>query len=67
VYRPELLLNCKNDWAQSGTEHPRFKLAPILRRAMQAQQVSGEYFSGQWTDVGTPERLVELDQRLRAL
>jgi MurNAc alpha-1-phosphate uridylyltransferase len=65
VYRPELLLNCKNDWAQPGTQHPRFKLAPILRRAMQAQQVSGEHFTGQWTDVGTPQRLAELDQALR--
>lgn len=65
VYRPELLLNCKKEWSQPGTEHPRFKLAPILRRAMQAQQVSGEHFTGQWTDVGTPERLAELDQALR--
>jgi MurNAc alpha-1-phosphate uridylyltransferase len=65
VYRPELLLNRKNEWSQPGTQHPRFKLAPILRRAMQAQQVSGEHFTGQWTDVGTPERLAELDQALR--
>jgi MurNAc alpha-1-phosphate uridylyltransferase len=66
VYRPELLLNCKIEWSQPGMEQPRFKLAPILRRAMQAQQISGEHFTGQWTDVGTPQRLAELDQLIRS-
>lgn len=65
VYRPELLLQRQSEWAQAGTAHPRFKLAPILRKAMLARQVTGERFNGQWTDVGTPERLAELDQALR--
>ena len=42
------------------------KLAPLLRQAMQAGKVSGEYFSGQWVDVGTPERLGLLDQQLES-
>jgi len=42
------------------------KLAPLLRQAMQAGQVSGEYFSGQWVDVGTPERLELLDKQLKS-
>ncbi|GKT12674.1 MAG: N-acetyl-alpha-D-muramate 1-phosphate uridylyltransferase [Thiomicrorhabdus sp.] len=33
------------------------KLAPILRKAMQAQTVTGELFEGFWSDVGTYERL----------
>lgn len=41
------------------------KLAPLLRQAMQAGKVSGEYFSGQWVDVGTPERLELLDKQLK--
>ena len=41
------------------------RLAPILRAAMEAQQVSGELFSGRWEDVGTPQRLAALDQTLR--
>lgn len=61
VYRPELLLQCQHEWATASDSHPRFKLAPILRRAMHAQQITGELFTGQWTDVGTPERLAELD------
>ena len=42
------------------------KLAPLLRQAMQAGKVSGEYFPGQWVDVGTPERLELLDQQLKS-
>jgi MurNAc alpha-1-phosphate uridylyltransferase len=44
----------------------RFPLAPILRAAMARGLVSGEHYRGQWTDVGTPERLAELDRELRA-
>lgn len=40
------------------------KLAPLLRVAMAAGKVSGEYFSGRWIDVGTPERLKRLDDAL---
>ncbi len=64
VYRPELLLNCRSQWQQQETAHPRFKLAPILRRAMADQAISGEHHHGRWTDVGTPERLAELDRAL---
>ncbi len=42
----------------------RFALAPLLRKAMQANQITGEYYCGQWVDVGTPQRLHELDQQL---
>ncbi|TWH64431.1 MurNAc alpha-1-phosphate uridylyltransferase [Azomonas agilis] len=34
-----------------------FKLAPLLRQAMSAGQVTGEHYLGHWIDVGTPERL----------
>lgn len=36
-------------------------LAPLLRRAMDAGRVSAELFTGDWTDVGTPERLAALN------
>lgn len=42
----------------------RFPLAPLLRDAMRARQVSGEHYSGAWYDIGTVERLAELDRRL---
>lgn len=36
-------------------------LAPILRAAMDNELVSAELYTGQWTDVGTPERLLQLN------
>lgn len=40
-------------------------LAPILRQAMDAGQISGECLQTHWVDVGTIERLQELDQQIR--
>ena len=36
-------------------------LAPLLRRAMDNGRVSAQLYTGRWTDVGTPERLAELN------
>ncbi len=52
VYRPELFIRCRPG---------RFPLAPILRSAAANGEISGEYFLGRWVDVGTVERLRELD------
>lgn len=35
-------------------------LAPVLRQAMRGGQVQGEHHTGDWLDVGTPERLSQL-------
>jgi len=69
VYRPQLLA----DWHEHADEdagvaangRPRFRLAPVLRAYMDAGQVTGEHHAGRWTDVGTPQRLAELDAQLR--
>lgn len=37
-------------------------LAPLLRQAITQGLVSGEHHAGAWVDVGTPERLSDLDQ-----
>jgi MurNAc alpha-1-phosphate uridylyltransferase len=37
------------------------KLAPLLRMAMKQNKVSGEKYTGPWHDVGTPQRLEELN------
>jgi N-acetyl-alpha-D-muramate 1-phosphate uridylyltransferase len=58
VYRPALFA--------SVTRGDKAKLAPLLRAAMTTHQVSGEFFSGRWEDVGTPERLAALDNELNA-
>lgn len=39
-------------------------LAPILRQSADIGLVSGEIFEGAWLDIGTPQRLNELDQSL---
>lgn len=43
-----------------------FKLAPLLRQAMAIGQVTGEHYRGRWVDVGTHERLAEVEQLLGA-
>ena len=59
IYRPQLF---------AGIERGRpAKLAPLLRAAMAAGQVSGELHGGRWVDVGTPQRLAALDAELRSL
>lgn len=65
VYQPSLL----HDWQSvigpvEGTP-PRFKLAPLLRAAMARGLVTGQHHRGRWTDVGTPQRLQQLDLQLR--
>lgn len=43
-----------------------FKLAPLLRAAMARGQVSGERHAGRWVDVGTLERLAEVEWLIEA-
>jgi len=57
VYRPELFGGCAD-----GV----FKLAPLIRAAARDGRASGELHDGEWMDIGTPERLAELDRRLRS-
>ena len=52
IYRPEFFVDC---------DPGRFPLAPMLRRAADADLLSGELYEGFWRDVGTPARLSELN------
>lgn len=40
------------------------KLAPLLQQAISQGLVTAEHHRGSWHDVGTPERLYELDRQL---
>jgi len=54
LYHPDLF---------SGLEPgQRAPLGPLLREAMQADRVTGAHHHGLWMDIGTPERLAELDR-----
>ncbi|MBI2397885.1 MAG: nucleotidyltransferase family protein [Xanthomonadales bacterium] len=55
VYRPELVrLHAPG----------RFSITPLLTAAAGVGRVSVEPHQGEWEDVGTPERLADLDRRL---
>ena len=56
VYRPELL---------QGHAPGKFSIVPLLRAAMRAGMVTGVQHHGRWSDIGTPQRLAELDAGLR--
>lgn len=43
---------------------PCYPVAPLLRQAMASDRVAGTHHHGEWVDVGTPERLEALNQRL---
>lgn len=49
-----------------GCTEGAFKLAPLLRKAMADGQVTGEQLRGQWVDVGTHERLAEVETLIEA-
>lgn len=55
ILHPQLFANC---------EPGAFKLAPLLREAMHQGLVTGEHHRGRWVDVGTHERLAEVEQLL---
>lgn len=55
LQRPELYAD-----APAGA----FPLWPLLREAAIRGQVSGEIHGGRWSDVGTPQRLEELERTL---
>jgi MurNAc alpha-1-phosphate uridylyltransferase len=57
VYSPSLFAGCRPG---------AFALAPLLRDAMAQGRVGGAHHRGHWLDIGTPERLAELDRLLRA-
>ncbi|RUO80692.1 mannose-1-phosphate guanylyltransferase [Idiomarina tyrosinivorans] len=40
-------------------------LRPFFQQAIANDQLAGSYWHGQWTDVGTPERLQQLAQQLQ--
>lgn len=54
IYEPALF---------AGLPHGKQPLAPLLRNAMQNNKITGEKHPGEWQDIGTPQRLDELNQQ----
>jgi len=68
VYRSELLSDWRTvigDTQGAKQTPPRFGLTPLLRSAMDHDQVRGELWRGAWSDIGTPQRLAQLDAELQ--
>jgi len=61
LYRRALFAPPWCDIAPGNPQGRKAALAPLLRAAMDQGQVSAELYSGPWTDVGTPQRLAELN------
>ncbi|MEO7051077.1 MAG: N-acetylmuramate alpha-1-phosphate uridylyltransferase MurU [Rhodanobacter sp.] len=69
MFRRELLLGWKDVvGATPGVVAvaPSFKLRQVLQPALARGGVTGVRHDGDWTDVGTPARLAQLNQRLHA-
>ena len=56
LYHPDLFANISGG---------KSALAPLLKNAMQANRITGELYQGFWMDIGTPERLEELNALIR--
>lgn len=55
VYQPSLFAN---------VSERKYPLLPLLKQAIAVNKATGQLHRGQWFDVGTPERLQELDNQL---
>lgn len=55
IYHPAMFTGLNND---------KRPLKPLFDKAIAALKVSGEYYPGQWSDIGTIERLNSLEQQL---
>jgi N-acetyl-alpha-D-muramate 1-phosphate uridylyltransferase len=64
LYRKSLFSLPYCDIAAGNPDGVKAALAPLLRIAIAAQQVTGELYTGTWTDVGTPERLSQINMQI---
>ncbi len=68
VYRPSILADWRTvigETADSQRRPPRFSIVPLQKHFMAQGRISGQHHRGQWTDVGTVERLQALDATLQ--
>jgi MurNAc alpha-1-phosphate uridylyltransferase len=52
IYRPELFANCVPG---------HFRLGDLLKQAVTEGQLTGEFYSGFWHNLGTPQQLLDLN------
>jgi MurNAc alpha-1-phosphate uridylyltransferase len=54
VYRSELFTDCPKGI---------FPVAPLIRKAIQANKATGEHYAGIWHNIGTPEQLQDCNNQ----
>jgi MurNAc alpha-1-phosphate uridylyltransferase len=57
LFRPEFFAGCTPG---------RYPLLPLLKRAIAERRLRGQLHRGEFCDVGTPQRLAELEERVGA-
>ena len=63
LYKKEFFDPLWTGMPQGNPQGKAAPLAPLLRTAMDRGQVGASLYTGPWTDVGTPERLMELNSK----
>jgi len=61
LYRRELFAPPWCDIAPGNPQGIAAPLAPLLRRAIDAGLVGAQLYAGTWADIGTPERLAQIE------
>lgn len=56
IYHPDLFIGCKNGI---------FSVVPLLKKAMLSQKISGQLHTSQWDDIGTIDRLIEINSQCK--
>ncbi len=62
--RPKQIIGVYASGFFEGVAPGKSPLRPLLGRAIERGVLTGEHYRGDWADIGTPERLAELDARL---
>jgi MurNAc alpha-1-phosphate uridylyltransferase len=62
LYRRELFARPWCDIPAGNPLGAKTPLAPLLRTAMDNRRISAELYGGPWADVGTPQRLAQLNE-----
>ena len=63
LYRRELFAPPWCDIAPGNPQGIAAPLAPLLRRVIDAGLVGAQLYTGAWADIGTPERLAQIEAR----
>ena len=48
-------------------DYAKRPLAPLLFEALKRQKLTTEYYTGEWHDIGTPQRLEDLNKKVEAI